>query len=269
MRILACDTSSASCSCCLGSYETPPDTYGIPEVSVPMNTVFREKRIASSFLSVGLTHSHTFMPLVHELMQNAAADYSSLDAIACTVGPGSFTGIRIGVSAVKAMAFASGKAAIPVSSLRALAYPLFAHRDAVVASMIDARNRRVFCAAYYRGLEVVSEAARTVDEFVLACDRWRDENAPGACILTCGNACDIYGVGECGEPRADVRPVFACAEIDPWSVAGIASEMIFAGSDSEDMNLVKRFPTEAMEPVYLAKTAAERNLISKEGKSND
>lgn len=269
MRILACDTSSASCSCCLGSYEMPSDTCGIPEVSVPTNTVLREKRIASSFLSMGLTHSHTFMPLVHELMQNSAADYGSLDAIACTVGPGSFTGIRIGVSAVKAMAFASGKAAIPVSSLRALAYPLFAQRDAVVAAMIDARNRRVFGAAYYQGIEVVSEAARTVDEFVLACDLWRDEKAPGALILTCGNACDMYGLSESGETRADVRPVFACSEIDPWSVAGIAAEMIFTGSDSEDMNLLKRFPTEAMEPVYLAKTAAERSLISKAGTPND
>lgn len=246
-----------------------PGTCGTPEVSVPANAVFREKRIASSFLSMGLTHSHTFMPLVHELMQNAAADYSSLSAIACTVGPGSFTGIRIGVSAVKAMAFASGKAAIPVSSLRALAYPLFAQRDAVVAAMIDARNRRIFCAAYFRGIEVVPEAGRTVDEFVLACDLWRDENAPGSLILTCGNACDIYGVREGGENRADVKPVFACSEIDPWAVAEIAAETIFAVSGSGETDLSGRFPTEAMEPVYLAKTAAERNLIDKAEKSND
>lgn len=266
MRILACDTSSASCSCCLGSYEMLPET---PEVSAIATTPLHEKRIASSFLSIGLTHSHTFMPMVHELMQNAAAEYSTLDAVACTVGPGSFTGIRIGVSAVKAMAFASGKAAIPVSSLRALAYPLFARPDAVVAAMIDARNRRVFSAAYYRGVEVVSEAARTVDEFVLACDEWRDVNAPGSVILTCGNACDVYGINESGEQRVDVMPVFACSEIDPWSVAGIAAEMIFETSQSGDKDLAMRFPTESMTPVYLAQTAAERNLIKMADKTDD
>lgn len=269
MRILACDTSSAACSCCLGSYEMLPETCGKSEVSALAKAVIREKRIASSFLSIGLTHSHTFMPLVHELMQNAAEEYSSLDAIACTVGPGSFTGIRIGVSAVKAMAFASGKAAIPVSSLRALAYPLFSQPDTVVAAMIDARNRRVFCAAYFRGVEVISEAARTVDKFVVECDQWRDTNAPGSVILTCGNACDIYGADESGKQRADVRPVFACSEIDPWAVAGIAAELVLAASGSGDQDLSSRFPTEAMEPVYLAKTAAERNLIKKADKSND
>jgi tRNA threonylcarbamoyl adenosine modification protein YeaZ len=245
------------------------ETTGTHEVSAFSTAFIREKRIASSFLSVGLTHSHTFMPLVHELMQNAAEEYSSLDAIACTVGPGSFTGIRIGVSAVKAMAFASGKAAIPVSSLRALAYPLFSQTGSVVAAMIDARNRRIFCAAYFCGVEVVPEAGRTVDEFVLACDQWRDEKAPGSVILTCGNACDIYGADDSGIQRGDVRPVFACSEIDPWAVAEIAAETIFASSSTEDKDLSSRFPTEAMEPVYLAKTAAERNLIKKEDKSND
>lgn len=263
MRILACDTSGAACSCCLGEYEEMPGTEAIPEAG------FRQKRIASSFLSVGLTHSHTFMPLVHDLMQNASAEYDSLDAIACTVGPGSFTGIRIGVSAVKAMAFASGKAAIPVSSLRALAYPLFARKDAVVAVMIDARNRRVFSAAYYRGVEVVPEEARTVDEFVRACDEWRDKNEPGSLILTCGDACGIYGISEDGSPRADVQPVFASAEIDPWSVAGIAAEMIFAASGKTGTDLVSFYPAELMEPVYLAKTAAERNLIRKAEKPDE
>jgi tRNA threonylcarbamoyladenosine biosynthesis protein TsaB len=246
-----------------------PANGGTHEVSAYSTALIREKRIASSFLSVGLTHSHTFMPLVHELMKNAAAEYSSLDAIACTVGPGSFTGIRIGVSAVKAMAFASGKAAIPVSSLRALAYPLFARPDAVVAAMIDARNRRVFCAAYFRGVEVIPEAARTVDEFVIECDQWRDANAPESVILTCGNACDIYGVSESGLQRADVKPVFTCSEIDPWAVAGIAAEIILAASGRDDQDLASLFPTESMEPVYLAKTAAERNLIKKAEKPND
>src|ERR1035437_5648171 len=151
MLILACDTSNAACSACL----------------------FEDGQVQKqSFLSLGLTHSQTFMPMVHDLMATSGRTYREIDAFACTVGPGSFTGIRIGVSAVKAMAMTADKAAIPVSSLKALAFPLFSGEDNFAAAAIDARNKRVFCAAYYNGSEVISEDARSADEFLRMCSEW-------------------------------------------------------------------------------------------------
>ncbi|MBN1775111.1 MAG: tRNA (adenosine(37)-N6)-threonylcarbamoyltransferase complex dimerization subunit type 1 TsaB [Clostridiales bacterium] len=233
LRVLACDTSSAACSCC---YQQDGTT------------------VAMSFLSVGLKHSQTFMPMVHDLIKKASARYEDLDLIACTVGPGSFTGIRIGVGAVQAMAFAAEKPAVPVSSLKALAFPLFDRENTLVVSMIDARNARVFAAAYFNGVEVVPEGARPVEEMIRMCDLWRDGNAPQASIVTCGNACRMYADDS---KRVDVTPMFAFQEIDPRAVAAIAAD-VFLRVDPEERK--RQFIPEALLPVYLTRTAAERNL---------
>jgi tRNA A37 threonylcarbamoyladenosine modification protein TsaB len=166
------------------------------------------------------------------------------------------------------MAFAAGKKAIPVSSLRALAFPLFARENAVVAAMIDARNKRVFSAAYFRGEVIIPEEARTIEAFVQQCDAWRNRNAPGAIVLTCGNACGEYAGAESGTERTDVEAVFACAEIDPRSVAILAEETMLkgkAGDSSESRNAVDLFAPESLNPVYLVQTSAERNFDQKAG----
>ena len=233
VRVLACDTSNASCSCCLSENGKP---------------------LAFAALDLGLRHSRTFMPMVHDLMRLTEMRYEDLDFFACTVGPGSFTGIRIGVSAVQAMAFAAGKPAVPVSSLRALAFPLFDRRDALIGAMIDARNARVFSAAYYQGIEVVPEAAREISEFVGLCEAWRDSNAPEAAVLTCGNACAAYTKNP---DVSRVTPMHAFSEIDPRAVAAIA-EASFRSCD--EASRARVFVPEALLPVYLTRTAAERNL---------
>jgi tRNA A37 threonylcarbamoyladenosine modification protein TsaB len=147
--------------------------------------------------------------------------------------------------------------------LKALAFPLFDRRETLVAAMIDARNARVFSAAYFNGTEVVPEAARTIDEFVGLCDSWRERNAPGSAIITCGNACEIYTAGTGGAKsagRPDVRAMTAFTEIDPRAVAAIGEE-VFLESDETERNRI--FIPEALLPVYLARTAAERNLDNK------
>lgn len=131
MRILVCDTSNSTC--CAGVYEDGK------EIAYKLSL---EKR----------THSETFMPLVHEVMQAANITHADLDAYAVTVGPGSFTGVRIGLSAVKAMALAAGKGCIPVSSTEALARSVdnvtaARKEDTLIVPAFDARNNRVFAQA--------------------------------------------------------------------------------------------------------------------------
>lgn len=131
MKILVCDTSNSNCSA--GVFEDG-------------------KEICYELSFETLTHSETFMPLVHRVMLKAKVGHKDLDGYAVTVGPGSFTGIRIGIAAVKGMALASGKKCIAVSSTEALARScenatMTPREETLIVPAIDARNNRVFAQA--------------------------------------------------------------------------------------------------------------------------
>lgn len=78
--------------------------------------------LASGYQDTGLTHSRTLMPIVEHILKNTDLKLSDMDAIAVAVGPGSFTGIRIGVSAVKGFCEGTGKPALGRTSFQVLAY---------------------------------------------------------------------------------------------------------------------------------------------------
>lgn len=152
MKILVCDTSNSTC--CAGVYEDGR------EVAYKLSL---EKK----------THSETFMPLVHEVMEQAGITHAELDAYAVTVGPGSFTGVRIGLAAVKAMALAAGKGCIPVSSTEALARSVdnvtaARKEDTLIVPAFDARNNRVFAQAMEddTAKTLVAENAYDADDLV-------------------------------------------------------------------------------------------------------
>jgi tRNA threonylcarbamoyladenosine biosynthesis protein TsaB len=113
------------------------------------------------------------MPLVHEVMEQAGITHAELDAYAVTVGPGSFTGVRIGLAAVKAMALAAGKGCIPVSSTEALARSVdnvtaARKEDTLIVPAFDARNNRVFAQAMEddTAKTLVAENAYDADDLV-------------------------------------------------------------------------------------------------------
>lgn len=103
--------------------------------------------LAESFVNVKLTHSQTMMPMLEAMLQNACFSLADIDAFAVTCGPGSFTGLRIGISAVKGMAFPLEKPCIGVSTLRALAYNLTGFEGFVVPAM-DARCGQVYTSLF-------------------------------------------------------------------------------------------------------------------------
>lgn len=132
MRILVCDTSNQNASA--GIYEDG-------------------REIAYELSFETRTHSETFMPLVDRVMKTAKLSHQELDAYAVTVGPGSFTGIRIGLAAVKGMALAAGKPCISVSSTEALARSCenataTPREETILIPAIDARNNRVFACVF-------------------------------------------------------------------------------------------------------------------------
>jgi tRNA threonylcarbamoyladenosine biosynthesis protein TsaB len=104
-----------------------------------------DKIIKNEFMNTGLTHSETLLPMVKRVMQGV--DYKELDAIAITAGPGSFTGVRIGVATVKGLAFVNDTPCVSVSTLEAIAYN-FVDKNCVVCAVMDARRMQFYNALF-------------------------------------------------------------------------------------------------------------------------
>lgn len=105
------------------------------------------KVLASAYQDTGLTHSRTLMPLVECLLKNTDNTAADMDVIAVSAGPGSFTGVRIGVSAAKGLAWAAEKPCAAVSTLAALARNA-AFADGLVVCAMDARRQQVYNALF-------------------------------------------------------------------------------------------------------------------------
>ena len=94
-----------------------------------------------------LTHSQTIMPMIDELLKKVNLDISDIDLFACSEGPGSFTGLRIGIGTIKGLAYGLGKDAVGVSTLEALAHNI-AFADCIISPIMDARRGQVYNALY-------------------------------------------------------------------------------------------------------------------------
>lgn len=130
MKILALDTASQSCGAALMA-----DGRVICEICVVH----------------GDTHSRYAMAVIDEILRLAGWEITEVEGFAVTTGPGSFTGLRIGLSTVKGLAMAAGRPVVGVSSLEALAYP-FSVTGKLICPMLDARRREVY-AAFYRHVD--------------------------------------------------------------------------------------------------------------------
>lgn len=104
--------------------------------------------LASGYQDTGLTHSRTLMPIVEGLLKSIGMTVQDMDAIAAAVGPGSFTGIRIGVSAAKGLAFAVDKPCIPVSTLAAMARNAALPSEELLICAMDARRKQIYNALF-------------------------------------------------------------------------------------------------------------------------
>ena len=103
-------------------------------------------------------HAETIAPLVDELLTKTGVSMERIDRFAVDIGPGSFTGVRIGVSLVNAMAFALHKPVVPVDALFAL-YTACGETEKPVAALIDARNGNAYAALYRAGRTLAAPAA--------------------------------------------------------------------------------------------------------------
>lgn len=98
------------------------------------------------------THSENLMPLIHEVLKKENKNVTEIDLIACDVGPGSFTGIRIGISTAKAIAEVNQIPVVSCTSLEALSFNVNSN---TICSLIDARNNQVYCGIFNEKHEII------------------------------------------------------------------------------------------------------------------
>ena len=142
MQIFSMDTSSAAASCALLEDDRP---------------------IAQFYTDARLTHSQTIMPMAQALLECSHKSVQDIDLFAVSVGPGSFTGLRIGVAAVKGMAQVLQKPCVPVSALEGLAFNLY-DRGGILCAALDARCGQVYAACF----DADNQMARLTDDSALS-----------------------------------------------------------------------------------------------------
>lgn len=104
--------------------------------------------LARSFQNTGLTHSRTLLPMAEAMLQNCGLTMADVGAVAVAAGPGSFTGLRIGVSAAKGLAWAAELPCAGVSTLEAMAQNLAHLENTVIVCAMDARRNQVYNALF-------------------------------------------------------------------------------------------------------------------------
>lgn len=201
--------------------------------------------LAAMTLQNGHTHSETLLPMVEELLAHCGLSVEDIELFAVPVGPGSFTGIRIGVSLIKGLAFDSGKPCVGVSSLEAMAYNL-AGTYGLICPVMDARRNQLYNALFrWEGDRIV----RLTEDRLIGASDLADELA-GYCepvyVTGEGSAVLQKAVSDEGMLRL---PSPLMATENAVSVAQLGRREYLAGRAVSDSELL---------PIYLRPSQAER-----------
>ncbi len=221
-------------------------------VSASAAVVKDGKLLSEAFLNVGLTHSVTLLPLIRQAVDGAGLTADEIDAVAVSNGPGSFTGVRIGVATAKGIAQPTGKKCIPVSTLETIAYSL-SDSECIAVSVMDARCNQVYC-ALFRCKN--GKMTRLTEDDAISLDSLRD-------ILNNYNE-KIILIGD----GADISYKYLSNDLPHISVASPlikyqrASSVAFLASERLNNNDNIKTPDELV-PSYLRLSQAERELKKK------
>lgn len=223
MKILAFDSSAKSASVAL---------------------IDNNKIIGNFFINTTLTHSQTLVPMANQLLTNTQTDLNDIDALAISAGPGSFTGVRIGVSAVKGLAIATDKPCISVSTLEAMPYNCIQENCKVVAVM-DARCNQVYNANFSINNGVIT---RLCDDRALSIDDLYEEiKAIDNKIILVGDGAELC-YNSYKEKSSNI--VLAAEHIRFQNATGVALAALNK----------KAISAEELMPVYLRLPQAQREL---------
>ncbi|WP_294825091.1 tRNA (adenosine(37)-N6)-threonylcarbamoyltransferase complex dimerization subunit type 1 TsaB [uncultured Eubacterium sp.] len=195
--------------------------------------------IKSEFVNSGLTHSETLLPMITRVMDGRK--YSELDGIAITAGPGSFTGVRIGVATVKGLAFNDDIPCYSVSTLEAIAYN-FLDKNAVVCAVMDARRMQ-----FYNALFRVQngKVERLCDDRAISIEDLRNELKQYDKVIIAGDGAKLC---------------FQNIELENCTLADedrIYQNAVGVAKAAQNKNAIS---PKTLMPVYLRQSQAEREL---------
>lgn len=208
-----------------------------------------EKVLGEFYCNTALTHSQTLMPMVEQLLACTRTALEDVDLFAVTAGPGSFTGVRIGVSSVKGMAMALEKPCCAVSTLEAMACGA-SMVEGLVCALMDARCGQVYTALFRvsggRVERLTKDSAVSAAEAAAACAAW-----PGEKLYLAGD-----GAALCA-PLPEFRALNAVLLPEPvryQRASGAARAALAMAGRGEVLS------ADRLAPIYLRVPQAEREL---------
>ena len=210
------------------------------------------KILGEFFINTKLTHSVTLMTMCEALLKNTMTDIKEIDAFAVSAGPGSFTGVRIGVAAVKGMAQALSQPCVSVSALEAMAQNLKG-TECVICAVMDARCRQFYNALFE---SKNGQITRLTEDRALSSEELAGEleQLPGRIILTGDGSGAALGLMFPLLPRLET----AQEQLKYQRASGVcfvAAQKFMQGQTVSASELM---------PVYLRLPQAQRELLQKQ-----
>ena len=214
-----------------------------------------DKLLGHSFLDCGNTHSETLLPTVISLLEYNHLHSDDVDLFACSAGPGSFTGVRIGVSLLKGLASGKGTPCVGVSTLEALAENL-PFENAILCPVMDARRQQVYNALFKRENGIL---IRLTDDRQIPLSELDEElQGYGLPVYLCG---DGYALAK---GKLAVKTEDTPSLLIPQNAVSVAAvaKKTYENAPEED------YSEEKLQPIYLRACQAERERLENENQNS-
>ncbi len=203
-----------------------------------------EKLLSEITINTGNTHSQTLLPAVEQSLKLAELSFDDIDAFACSTGPGSFTGVRIGVSTIKGIAYGKNKPCVPISTLEALAYNLIG-ANGMICPVMNARRSQVYNAIFKCENGTLTRICN--DRAISIAELDSELSGIKYPIFLCGDGYDITSDGFKSTKNEFVPLKYRYQSA--YSVAQVALKKLEKGEFVSDLEIV---------PIYLRPSQAER-----------
>lgn len=236
MKILAIESSAVTASVAI-----------VDEESVLANYTINHKK----------THSQTLLPMIDEICRMTETEVEDLDAIAVSIGPGSFTGLRIGVATAKGIALAKDKPMIPVKTLEALAYNLYGQTKTIVPIM-DAKRKHVYSAIYKFEEDKLVELRET--NLISIEDLTKELNESCEDVIFLGDGINV--ASDYFNENLSINYSFASLLNRLQNAASLGLRALDLAKEG------KLVSSDEVKPDYLRPSQAERELAAKKANNN-
>ena len=240
MKILALDTSGPNCSV----------------------SIIDDNNILADFtINNGTTHSQNLVPMIDQTLKFANIELSDIDAFACSIGPGSFTGLRIGIATIKGFALSLDKPILSVPTLLALAYNV-SNFNGIICSITDARNDNVYAGIYRYDSDntLTNYKPELIEEYIsdnieILIDKLKDYDDD---IIFVGDGVNTYKDLLLSKLQNDCSNIlFASNHLNHQYALSTARAALDIANANEYSD------AHSLSPMYLKKSQAERELDAK------